>query len=147
MIYCAGIDRSYWALAMHTSTYIRNRVWSRGADGVSCQLGTCLPPKLDCLRVVGCPCFVHIDKQIRRELDDRAWKVVFVGYALDSPSHLVWNLRTRSLVRSHNVEFNELAVVSSTIMGQKMQSLHENDYDSDDDRGATVQTYEDQASS
>ena len=50
-------------------------------------------------------------------------------------------------MRSRNVEFEELAVISSTIMGEKMQSLHENDYDSDDGRSATIQPYEYQASS
>ena len=86
MIHCVGLDRSYWALAMHASTYIRNRVWNSGDNGVPYQLVTGLPPYLDRLRVFGCPCFVHIDKQLRRKLDDRAWKGVFVGYALDSPT-------------------------------------------------------------
>jgi hypothetical protein len=95
MIHGAGLDRSYWALAMHAATYIRNRVWSGCADGVPYQLVTGLLPDLDRLRVFGCPCFVHIDKQLRRKLDDRAWKGVFVGYALDSPAYLVWNPRTQ----------------------------------------------------
>jgi hypothetical protein len=120
MTHCAGLDRSYWALAMHAATYIRNRVWSSGADGVPYQLVTGLPPDLDLLRVFDCPCFVQIDKQLRRKLDDRAWKGLFVGYALDSPVYLVWNPRTRRLVRSRNVKFYELAVVSSSFMEVKM---------------------------
>ena len=132
---------------MHATIYIRNRVWNNGADGVPYQLVTNLPPDSDRLRVFGCPYFVHIDKQLRRKLDDRAWKGVFAGYALDSPTYLGWNPRTHCLVRSRKVKFDELAAVSSTFTGEKMQSLHENDNDSDDDRGATVQPYEDQASS
>jgi hypothetical protein len=95
------------------------------------QLVTSLLPDLDRLRVFGFPCFVHNDEHLRRKLDDRAWKGVFMGYALDPPAYLVWNPRTQRLVRSRNLKFDELAVVSSTIMGKKMQSLHENDYDSD----------------
>jgi len=34
MVYCVGLDRSYWVLRMHTTTYIQNRLWSSGADGV-----------------------------------------------------------------------------------------------------------------
>jgi hypothetical protein len=93
---------------MHAATCIRNRVWSNGADGVSYQLVAGLPLNLDRLRVFGCPCYVSVEKQLRRKLDDRACKGVFVGYALDSPSYLVWNLKTRRLIRSRNVEFNEL---------------------------------------
>ena len=66
----------------------------------------------------GCPCFVHIDKQLRSKLDDRAWKGVFMGNALDSQAYLVWNPRTKRLVCSRNVEFGELAVVSSTDKGR-----------------------------
>ncbi len=36
-------------------------------------------------------------------------------------------------MRSCNVECDELAVVGSTVMGEKMHSIYENDYDSDDD--------------
>ncbi len=91
MIHCDGIDRSYWALAMHATLYIRNRVWSGGADGVPYQMVTDLPPDLDRLRVFGCPYFVKIDKQLRRKLDDRAWSVrglrarLAIVFGLESP--------------------------------------------------------------
>ncbi len=78
MIHGASLDRSYSTLAMHAATYIRNRVWSNGADGVPYQLVTGLPPDNFRLRVFGCPCYVHIDKHLRRKLDDRAWKGVFL---------------------------------------------------------------------
>jgi hypothetical protein len=45
----------------------------------------------------------HNDKHLRRTLDDRGWKGVFAGYALDSLSYLIWIPRTRRLVRSRNV--------------------------------------------
>ena len=73
IIHGGGLDCSYWALAMHAATYIRSRVWRIGANGVPHQLVTSLPPDLERLRVFGCPCYVHIDKQLRRKLDDRAW--------------------------------------------------------------------------
>ena len=72
MIRGDGLDRSYWALAMHEVTYIRNRVWSNGANGNPYQLVISFPPDLERLRVFSCPCYVHIDKQLRRKLDDRA---------------------------------------------------------------------------
>ena len=140
MIHGAGLDRSYWAMVMHASTYIRNRVWSDGADGVPYQLVKGLPPDLPYLRVFGCPCYVHIDKQLRRKLDDRAWKGVFVGYALDSLAYLIWNPTTQRLVRSRNVVFDELSAASFAVMGERrMPLLHDNCDDSDDDGGAAVQ--------
>jgi hypothetical protein len=70
MIHGVGLDRNYWALAMHAATYIRNCVWSNGADGVPYQLVTGLPHDIFRIRVFGCPCYVHIDEQLRRKLDD-----------------------------------------------------------------------------
>jgi hypothetical protein len=145
MIHGAGLDRSYCALAMHAATCIRNRVWGNGADGVPYPLVTDLPPNISRLRVFGCPCYVHIDKQLRRKLDDRAWKGVFVGYALDSPAYLAWNPTTRRMVRSRNVEFDELATVGSIVIGKRF--FHETSEDSDNNDGATVKPREDTADS
>ena len=54
MIHGAGLDRCYWAMVIHATTYIRNRAWSDGADGVLYQFVTGLPPDLNYLRVFGC---------------------------------------------------------------------------------------------
>ncbi len=75
------------------------------------------------------------------KLDDRAWKGVFVGYALNSPTYLVWNPRTRRLVRSRNVELDGLATMGSIVMGER--SFYETSEDSDNDDRATVQPHED----
>jgi hypothetical protein len=140
MIHGAGLDRCYWAMAMHAATYIRNRVWSDGANGMPYQLVTGLPPVLKYLRVFGCPCYVHIDKHLRRKLDDRDWKGVFVGYALDSPVYLIWNPRTQRLVRSRNVVFDELSTVGFTVMGESIMPLvHVNCDDSDHEGGVAMQ--------
>jgi hypothetical protein len=130
---------------MHAATYISSCVWSGGADGVTYQLVACLPLDLDRLRMYGCPCFMYIDKQLRRKHNDRAWKGVFVGYALDSPTYSVWNTRAQHLVCSCTVEFDELAVVGSTVMGEKIHSIYEDDYDSEDSGNATIQPHEDPA--
>ncbi len=81
----------------------------------------------------------HIDKHLRRTLDDRGWKGVFAGYALDSPSYLIWIPRTRRMVRSRNVVFDELFAASSTVMRERRMSLlHVNCDDLYDDGGAAV---------
>ena len=68
---------------------------------------------------------------------------MFVGYALDSPVYLIWNPRTKRLVRSCNVEFNELAVAGSTVMGERTSSNNKSGDDSNDDGGGVVQPHRD----
>ena len=47
MIHRAGLDRNCSDLAMHATTYIRNRVCNNGANGVPHQLVTCISPDLE----------------------------------------------------------------------------------------------------
>ena len=42
------------------------------------------------LQQAGCPAYVHIESSRRKKLDPtKAWKGVFVGYAVDSHVYLV----------------------------------------------------------
>ena len=64
-------------------------------------------PDLANLRVFGCPAYVHIESSRRKKLDPKAWKGIFVGYAVDSPAYLVYNPTTMSVIRTQNVTFDE----------------------------------------
>ena len=64
-------------------------------------------PDLTNLRVFGCPDYVHIESSRRKKLDPKAWKGIFVGYAVDSHVYLVYNPATKSVIRTHNVTFDE----------------------------------------
>lgn len=108
MLYAAGLSDAYWGLAMKCAVYIRNRVWSSGAEGIPFLLVTGRSPDLSRLRVFGCPAYVHVDKNSRQKLSHRAWRGVFVGYADDSVAWLVYNPNTRRVIASRNVVFDEL---------------------------------------
>ena len=70
---------------------------------------TGIRPTLDHLRVFGCPAYVNVPTSLRRKLSDAAWEGIFVGYAADSPAWLVYNPRTKNVVRSRSAIFNECA--------------------------------------
>jgi hypothetical protein len=112
MIRQAALHKSYWALAMAAAVHISNRVHNSGAGGVPFTLATGKRPDLRCMRVFGCPAYVHVDKSQRRKHDGHAWKGVFVSYASESPAWLVYNHATRRVVSSRNVVFDEAAVLS-----------------------------------
>lgn len=137
MVKQAGLGLEYWSAAMHTAVYIRNRVPSAGAGGVPYKLVTGAAPDMTHMRVFGCPAYVHVDKSRRHKLDDKAWRGVFVGYALDSKAWLVYNPKTRQVVRSRNVVFDEAAVMApaSNIMGEMAPAGAGDDEDDDDGAG------------
>jgi len=64
-------------------------------------------PDIADMRIFGCVAFVHVEKQKRDKLDDRAFKGVFVGYAGKTRGYLVYNPTTKKLVTSRNVTFDE----------------------------------------
>ena len=119
MMRFAGLSRAYWALALSAAAWIRNRVVSGATDAIPFQLVMGAPPDLTNLRVFGCPAYVHVDKGQRRKLDDKAWKGVFVGYAEDACAWLVYNPRTRRVVLSRDVVFDEASLLSCSL------SMHE----------------------
>ena len=123
MLHTAGLDRSFWSLAMNAAVYVRNRVFCEAAGGVPFELVTGRSVDLSHLRVFGCPAYVHVDKSRRRKLDDRAWKGIFVGYAPDSPVWLVYNPRTRRVERSRNVVFDESKFTRSVSMGEESPAV------------------------
>ena len=103
----SGLALRFWGFAFLTAAYVKNRVWHSGARGIPFHMVTGTKPDLSHLRVFGCPAYVHIEKPARKKLQPKAWQGVFVGYAFDSPAYLIYNPRTRSVVRSQNVTFHE----------------------------------------
>ena len=116
MLLEAGLDRRFWGHAFLTAVHVRNRVWSSGSQCIPLEAITGTRPSLDHLRVFGSPAFVNIDTSLRRKLSDSAWEGIFVGYAPDSPAWLIYNPRTRNVIRSRSVTFNETAgLVGETV--------------------------------
>ena len=109
MLLEAGLDKRFWGYAFLTAVYVRNRVWSSGSQCIPMEAVTGTRPSLDNLRVFGSPAYVNIDNSLRRKLSDSAWEGIFVGYAPDSPAWLIYNPKTRNVVRSRSVTFNENA--------------------------------------
>jgi hypothetical protein len=68
---------------------------------------------------------------------------VFIGHTLDSPAYLIWIPRRKRLVHSRNVDFDELADASSTIMGERTSSNNNSGDDLDDDGGGGVYPHRD----
>jgi O-glycosyl hydrolase len=136
MIRQAALPKSYRALAVAAAVRIRNRVNSSGVGDVPYEMVKCRSADLTSMRVFDCSAYVHADKSQRRKLDNRAWKGVIVGYALESPAWLVHNHATRRVVRSRNVDFHEAAILSvgESCLTLKVQSSDENEYNTPDSR-------------
>ena len=58
-------------------------------------------------RVFGCNSWYHIPKKLRRKLDFKAQRAIFVGYQNNKKAYKLWNPDLRRVVSSRNVVFAE----------------------------------------
>ncbi|KAJ9553562.1 hypothetical protein OSB04_017607 [Centaurea solstitialis] len=65
------------------------------------------PPSIKFFRVFGCECYVKNDKDNLDKFSPKGDEGVFIGYVKDSPSYRVYNKKTRCVVESTNVDFEE----------------------------------------
>jgi hypothetical protein len=62
---------------------------------------------LSYVRIFGCSAYTHVDSAMRKKLDDKAWKGIYVGCSPDSPAWLVFNPSTGRIIASRSVVFDE----------------------------------------
>jgi hypothetical protein len=103
----ADLPDKFWGHAFMTMVYIRNRTWSTGANGISWFMITNKKPDLSKLRTFGCPAYAHIDPSRRNKFENKVFKGIFIGYAFDSSSWLIYNLATQRVTRTRSVTFDE----------------------------------------
>ena len=108
MMYHSGVSTNFWAEAVATAAYLRNRSPTSSFKG-------CTPyerfysekPDVSNLRVFGCHAFVHVPREKRDKLDKRSMKCIFVGYPDGSKGYKVYNPDTKKMLRTRDVIFVE----------------------------------------
>jgi len=109
MIHTAGIDKKFWAEAVQTAVYVRNRVTSRSLPKLKTpfHLWHNAVPDLSHLRIFGSPCFYTIPKNKRKKLNPRSREAIFMGYSMQSKGYKIWDPESRKMLVSRDVIFRE----------------------------------------
>ena len=109
MIKHAGLPNSYWAEAIATAVYIRNRVTTSALKMKTTPYERWYErkPDLKHLRVFGCIAYAHIPDEKRQKLDKKAEKLRFVGYSLSSKGYRLYDEVSKQVVIRRDVVFNE----------------------------------------
>ena len=82
MLADSQLPKLFWAEALATATYLRNRSPTKAVEGKTPYEAICgEKPKVGHLRVFGCTAYSHIPKDERRKLDAKAHKCIFLGYS------------------------------------------------------------------
>ena len=98
---CVGLGQEFWALVVDTACYLKNRSpTSTLVDKTPYEVWFGQKPSVAHLRVFGCEAFVHVPKEKRSKLDNKAEKCIFVGYKDGIKGYKLWNPITRKGVYS-----------------------------------------------
>ena len=97
---------------MDTTCYLVNRSpTSTLIDKTPQEVWTGKKPSIKHLEVFGCDAYVHVPKEKRRKLDNKADKCIFIGYKYGMKSYNIWNPRTKKIIYSRYVVFREVKEV------------------------------------
>jgi len=109
MIIQAKVPKTFWAEAIATAVYVRNRVptSSHKQSTTPYEIWYGVKPDLSHLRVFGCVAYAHIPEELRRKLDDKAATMTFVGYSTKSKAYRLYDPATHQIVRRRDVICDE----------------------------------------
>ena len=105
MLSHAHIPKEFWAEAVNTSVYLRNRSPTTGITPYGCLLKK--KPDVSNLRVFGCITYVHVPDNQRKKLDEKSRKSIFVRYPEGVKGFKLYDPVSRKFIRSRDVKFLE----------------------------------------
>ena len=108
MSYNANLGHAFWAEAVVTAAYIRNRCGTKALkDKTPEEAWTGRVPTVGHLRVFGCKAYTHIPAEKRGKLDAKATECVFLGYYEDSKAWRLYDKSNNRIIKSRDVVFVE----------------------------------------
>jgi len=105
----AGLAKSYWAEAVSTAAYLKNRTPTRSLKGDITPYERWYGRKCDVsrLRVFGCIAYARLPGQLRQKLDDTARRLRFIGYGKGNKGYRLMDEETKKVYVCRDVVFNE----------------------------------------
>ncbi|KAK4406314.1 Retrovirus-related Pol polyprotein from transposon TNT 1-94 [Sesamum angolense] len=105
------LPKAFWAEAVYTAVYLLNRCPTKAVQNMTpIEAWSGKKPSAKHLRVFGSICYVHIPTEKRHKLEEKTEKGIFLGYSTQSKGYRIYNLKTKKLIISRDVEFDEEAM-------------------------------------
>lgn len=104
----ACLPQKFWAEAINTAAYIRNRVChSTINDQIPFTVWSERVSSVRHLKVYGCLAYARLPDQGRRKFDDRAVECILVGYAAQTKGYRLWCPQKGDVIMTKHVRFAE----------------------------------------
>ena len=108
MLKLAKLPKSFCGEAVNTTVYPINRSPLVPLDSDIPQrvwMGKDVP--YSHLNVFGCKTFMHVPKEQRSKLDDKATSCILIGYGDEEFGYMLWDSEKQKIVKSRDVVFHE----------------------------------------
>jgi hypothetical protein len=116
------LSSKYWAEAIHTAIYLRNRSPTASLDGITpYEAWFGFKPRVKHLRVFGSVCYALVLKEKRTKLDSRSLKCTMIGYSDEKKGYRL--LSDRKFIVSRDVIFYETESKSADEIESLLQKL------------------------
>ncbi|KAK4395889.1 Retrovirus-related Pol polyprotein from transposon TNT 1-94 [Sesamum angolense] len=105
------LAKSFLGRTVYTAVYLLNRCPTRAVQNMTpIEAWSGKKPSAKHLRVFGSICYVHIPTEKRHKLEEKTEKGIFLGYSTQSKGYRIYNIKTKKLIISRDVEFDEDAI-------------------------------------
>ena len=114
----AGLPDSYWAEAVRTAAYIKNRLPTKALkELIPFEFWSGKEPKIDHFRIFGCVAFAHTPSAKRvTKLDQRGVECLFLGYCPNMKAYRLIEKGANKIRNTRNVIFDEGMVLKSCVI-------------------------------
>nr|KYP48195.1 Retrovirus-related Pol polyprotein from transposon TNT 1-94 [Cajanus cajan] len=113
----------------YTAIYILNKCLTKSVHyKIPKEAWSGRRPSIRHLKIFGCISYAHVLDQLRKKLDDKGKRCVFIGYSSNSKTYKIYNSKTKVII-SRNVTFNEKGMWDWSPKSQKEIMVISNNYE------------------
>eukprot|EP00253_Pinus_taeda_P005509 PITA_05509 len=108
MLKAKHLPHEYWEEAVTCAVYILNRCPTKAImNKIPKEAWSGQKQTVTRMRVFGYVAYAHVPDQLRKKLDSKGEKCVFIGYSDESKAYKLYNPSTKKLIISRDVRFIE----------------------------------------
>ena len=133
-----NLPTNFWAEAVATAVYVMNRSPTQAVEGKTpYEAWFGRRPNVSNFRIFRSIAFAHVSAELRRKLDEKSVKYIFIGYSEQTKGYRLLNPITNKLVVSRDVIFKEDDAWSWDEKGMVLDAREISDFDLDFDVAIT----------
>nr|GEV20570.1 hypothetical protein [Tanacetum cinerariifolium] len=124
MLSASKLPLFFWAEEIATACYTQNRsIIIPTHDKTAYHIINDMKPSIKHLHIFGCICYITRDSENLDKMKEKGDLCILVGYSTQSKGYRVYNKRTRMIVESIRIRFDEFKEVSETSVANDTSHL------------------------